>query len=217
MRIRRVTAAVLTAIVLPLTAACETNDNQRSDADSSASEDSGSSDGGEDGGGSDAKDTDGSEGELPDVVGQGMKSAHDATKKAGFSKITIHDALGRDRAQAVVRNWKICFQEPEAGKHATDTKVDLGAVKTDEECPDQDERPEAAESAFPDFSGKSLRAARNALDDSTGFRAEDASDENRVILVQSNWKICSQEPKAGTEVNGQPVTFKAVKFDEKCP
>jgi hypothetical protein len=38
-----------------------------------------------------------------------------------------------------------------------------------------------------------------------------------MIILESNWKICSQTPKAGTPYSGQPVTFTAVKTDETCP
>jgi len=38
-----------------------------------------------------------------------------------------------------------------------------------------------------------------------------------LIIVQSNWKVCSQDPKSGAQFNGQPVTFGAVKFGESCP
>ena len=222
MRIRRVVACTLLATGLTLaTVACEHTDNGRSDAGSSASEDSGSSDSGDSGqdgesdgqgGKSDAKSA-----PVPRLVGQGLRSAQDAAADAGFTKVTTHDALGRDRAQAFSRNWQVCFQEPESGAHPTDTKIDLGAVKTDEECPAKDDRPEKASSTMPDFTGKSLRAARNSLDSSTSIQTEDAGASDRIILLESNWQVCAQSPKPGTKVAGQPVTLKAVKFDEKCP
>lgn len=37
-----------------------------------------------------------------------------------------------------------------------------------------------------------------------------------MVIIESNWQVCSTDPEAGTELNGQPVTIKAVKFGESC-
>ncbi|MEU8523202.1 PASTA domain-containing protein [Streptomyces sp. NBC_01216] len=66
--------------------------------------------------------------ELPDLVGKGSQSAQDAARAAGFL-VTSHDSLGRGRNRVLDRNWKVCFQTPRPGQQATDTEVDLGAVK----------------------------------------------------------------------------------------
>jgi hypothetical protein len=70
---------------------------------------------------------------------------------------------------------------------------------------------------MPDFKGKSLAAARAALDSSTSIDTKDASGQDRVILVESNWQVCDQTPAAGAKLTGQPVSFTAVKFGETCP
>lgn len=156
--------------------------------------------------------------ELPNLVGKGLQSAQDAAQAAGFAALTSHDSLGRGRNQILDREWKVCFQKPKAGQHPTDTEIDLGAVKLDETCPAKDstEQQEAA-GKMPNLAGKSVKVARQALDSSTSLEVKDASGQDRNVIVESNWKVCSQDPQAGAALTGQPVTLTAVKFEESCP
>ncbi|MFE9021199.1 hypothetical protein ACFYNL_21900 [Streptomyces sp. NPDC007808] len=155
---------------------------------------------------------------LPDMAGKGLQSAQDQAQEAGFYSLTSHDALGRGRMQAFDRNWKVCSQTPKAGKHPTDTEVDFATVKLEETCPAEDEgaEPEAAGSTMPDFAGKSVKVARTALDSSTSITVNDASGQDRMVLIESNWQVCTTEPAAGAKLDGQPVTLTAVKFGETC-
>ncbi|MGX4687760.1 PASTA domain-containing protein [Streptomyces sp. JNUCC 63] len=156
---------------------------------------------------------------VPHFVGMGLQSAQDAAQELGFYALTSHDALGRGRAQVFDRNWKVCSQNVAAGRTVpTDTKLDFGAVKLEESCPAKDRpEPSAAGGKMPDFTGKSVKTARAALDSSTSFTVKDASSQGRWVLVESNWQVCGQTPNAGTELKGQPVTLTAVKFGETCP
>ncbi|MCT9009937.1 PASTA domain-containing protein [Streptomyces rhizosphaerihabitans] len=70
---------------------------------------------------------------------------------------------------------------------------------------------------MPDFAGKSVKAARAALDSGTSITVDDVSGEDRFVFLESNWQVCTQTPAAGVSVSGQPVTPKAVKFGEACP
>ncbi|MGB9999618.1 hypothetical protein ACPMJQ_34560 [Streptomyces pseudogriseolus] len=156
--------------------------------------------------------------DLPNLVGKGLQSAQDAAQAAGFYVLASHDSLGRGRKQVLDRDWKVCFQAPGPGTQATDTEVDLGVVKLDETCPAKDQKePTEAAGKMPDFRGKSVKIARDALDPSTSITVTDASGQDRNVLVESNWKVCSQEPAAGAELTGQPVSFRAVRFEESCP
>jgi len=156
---------------------------------------------------------------VPNFVGMGLQSAQDAAQKAGFYGLDSHDALGRARNQILDRDWKVCSQNIAAGKKVpTNTGLDFGAVKLKEDCPQKDQAaPSAAGGTMPDFRGKSVKAARGALDSSTSITVEDAAGSDRMVLIESNWKVCSQAPGAGGVLKGQPVTFKAVKFGESCP
>jgi len=70
---------------------------------------------------------------------------------------------------------------------------------------------------MPDLTGSSLNVAVGSLPSGTSITAKDISGQGRLIIVQSNWKVCSQDPKSGAQFNGQPVTFGVVKFGESCP
>ena len=156
---------------------------------------------------------------APDFVGMGLQSAQDAAQSAGFYALASHDALGRDRHQILDRDWKVCSQNIAAGKTvATDTKLDFGAVKLNETCPAKDQKaPAEAGGTMPDFKGKAVKVARAALDSGTSITVKDASGDDRMIIVESNWQVCGQKPGAGAKLSGQPVEFTAVKFDESCP
>ncbi|MCX4572810.1 hypothetical protein OHB41_06380 [Streptomyces sp. NBC_01571] len=155
---------------------------------------------------------------VPDFVGMGLQSAQDKAQKQGFRSLKSHDSLGRDRHQILDRDWKVCTQNLRAGTTAgTDTTLDFGAVKVAETCPAKDvPAPSTAGGKIPDFTGKSVKAARAALDSGTSFTVKDASGSHRWILVESNWKVCTQSPAAGAALRGQPVELTAVKFDEPC-
>jgi hypothetical protein len=62
-----------------------------------------------------------------------------------------------------------------------------------------------------------VKAARSALDSATSITVTDASGDSRMVLIESNWQVCSQTPKADAKLSGQPVEFTAVKFGESCP
>ncbi|MFJ8112121.1 hypothetical protein [Streptomyces sp. NPDC096132] len=156
---------------------------------------------------------------VPDFVGMGLQSAQDKAQEQGFYVLTSHDSLGRARMQILDRDWKVCSQNVAVGKTVPpDTELDFGAVKLKETCPAKDQaEPTVTDGTMPNFAGKSVKAARAALDSGTSITVEDASGDERFILVESNWKVCTQTPKAGANLNGQPVEFTAVKFEESCP
>lgn len=156
---------------------------------------------------------------VPDFVGMGLQSAQDKAQKLGFYGLTSHDSLGRERMQIFDRGWKVCSQNVATGKKvSTDTSLDFGAVKVDESCPEKDEKaPSTAGGEMPNFTGKSVKAARAAFDGGTTITVNDASGDDRWVLLESNWQVCSQKPAAGAALNGQPVTLAAVKFGETCP
>ncbi|MET7287241.1 PASTA domain-containing protein [Streptomyces sp. NPDC005573] len=155
---------------------------------------------------------------VPDFVGMGLQSAQDKAQAVGFYGLKSHDSLGRDRMQVLDRDWQVCSQNVKAGSiMSTDTDLDFGAVKLEESCPARDQNaPSAAGGSMPDFTGKSVKAARDALDLSTSLTVNDGSGEDRFILIESNWQVCSQHPAAGAKLTGQPVTLTAVKFGESC-
>ncbi|MEW2417283.1 PASTA domain-containing protein [Streptomyces sp. NPDC046866] len=156
---------------------------------------------------------------LPNLVGMGLQAAQDAAQAAGFFSLTSHDALGRGRAQVLDRGWKVCSQTPGPGSGVdTATKIDLGAVKLEEECPAREAAPPsaAAGGTMPNVIGTSMKVARQALPGNTGITVKDAL-QDRMVLQESNWRVCTQNPPTGTPLTGQPVAFHVVKFEETCP
>ncbi|MGW9047173.1 PASTA domain-containing protein [Streptomyces lydicus] len=156
---------------------------------------------------------------LPNLVGKGLQSAQDAAQAAGFYGLDSHDALGRGRMQILDRDWKVCTQKPGPGNAATSVTVDLGAVKLSEDCPGADqgaaEQPKATDT-MPDLRGKSVKVARQALESGASITVKDVTGQDRFVVMESNWKVCTQNPVAGAKYSGQPVTFGATKFDEDC-
>lgn len=108
---------------------------------------------------------------LPDMIGKDLQSAQDQIQAAGFYSLTSHDVLGRSRMQPFDRNGKVCWQTRTPREHPTGTKVGFTTVTIEETCPAADEGalPRAAGSAMPDFTGKSVKVARQALDSSTSI------------------------------------------------
>ncbi|MER6036835.1 MULTISPECIES: hypothetical protein [unclassified Streptomyces] len=156
---------------------------------------------------------------VPNFVGMGLQSAQDTAQEQGFYLLKSHDSLGRARMQVFDRDWKVCSQSVRAGKvAATTTVLDFGAVKLAETCPAHDEAaPSTVGGTMPNFHGKSVKAARQALDSGTSITVTDATGASRWVLMESNWQVCTQKPAAGVKLNGQPVSLDAVKFGEDCP
>jgi hypothetical protein len=82
------------------------------------------------------------------------------------------------------------------------------------------DKPEAAPKAtLPNLTGMVLQDAQDKAQ-SVGFYLLDDQDAlyNRIQALDSNWKVCSQEPKPG-EYNPDTTTvvLTSVKLDESCP
>ncbi|GAB1332799.1 hypothetical protein ACE1SV_71380 [Streptomyces sennicomposti] len=103
-----------------------------------------------------------------------------------------HGALGHGPVQAPDRNWKVCSQNVPAGTPVpTDTALDSGSVEPGETCPAQDDtEPTAAGGKPPDVKGRSTKAARAALDSGTSITVQNASAQDRWVLVESNRQGC---------------------------
>ena len=160
---------------------------------------------------------------VTNFIGKGLQTAQDDAQAVGFHHLTSHDATGRARHQILDRNWKVCFQTPAAGTSASrDTRLDFGVVKLGETCPATDQATQSPSSAsegqgMPNLVGKSLNVATGSLPSGTSITSKDVSGHGRLIIVKSNWKVCTQNPKPGTQFNGQPVNLGVVKFGESCP
>ena len=74
--------------------------------------------------------------------------------------------------------------------------------------------------AMPPLVGLGLQDAQDQLQSLGSFvlNQEDASGQGRHQLIDSNWKVCSQDPAAGSLISvTSSVTLRAVKNEETCP
>ncbi|MGW7074290.1 hypothetical protein [Streptomyces sp. NPDC054866] len=75
----------------------------------------------------------------------------------------------------------------------------------------------AAGPPMPDFRGKGLVRVFSNLDYRTRVDVNDVSGHRRHVLWPLSWKVCTQSPAPGRELNGQPVAIGVVKKAERCP
>jgi Protein of unknown function (DUF1524)/Excalibur calcium-binding domain len=78
----------------------------------------------------------------------------------------------------------------------------------------------AANFAMPDLLGMVLQDAQDLLQTSgsTHLDQEDATGQERSLVVDANWTVCTQHPDSGTAVTAASlVTLGAVKLSEVCP
>ncbi|MGW4203953.1 PASTA domain-containing protein [Streptomyces sp. NPDC004726] len=130
--------------------------------------------------------------------------------------------------------------DSEAASAATGVKAAPGPTVTATvtvtpaaEKPEKPEKPENAEKsekpekaakaagkAVPNFIGMGLQAAQDSAQ-SAGFyllTSHDSLGTGRNQVWDRNWKVCSQDPKAGsTALPDTEVNFGTVKLEETCP
>ncbi|MFE0098702.1 hypothetical protein [Streptomyces sp. NPDC059009] len=75
----------------------------------------------------------------------------------------------------------------------------------------------AAGPPMPEFRGRGLMHVFNTVDYRTRVDVHDASGFHRHVLWPLSWKVCTQNPAAGTKLDGEAITIGVVKNDEKCP
>jgi hypothetical protein len=155
---------------------------------------------------------------IPDMTGKQLSLAVFEATTLNFGS-SAHDALGHGRVPDVSgddRRWKVCSQTPKAGSY-TSGNFAFAVVKLDEVCPvaDADEG-QATGSTMPGVEGKAVTAARRALGNRADITVTDASGLDRILLRESEWRTCTQQPAAGIKLDGQHVKLTAVKVEESC-
>jgi hypothetical protein len=77
--------------------------------------------------------------------------------------------------------------------------------------------------AMPDLVGRTLQDAQDQIQSITGNKifittSHDATGQHRNQVLDSNWKVCSQNIAAGAPIAaGTKIDFGAVKLAEPCP
>lgn len=82
------------------------------------------------------------------------------------------------------------------------------------------EAPSPAAFTMPSLVGKNLQEAKNELQalGSAALDQRDASGQGRTQILDSNWKVCAQEPATGQKVaTTTTVVLSSVKNEEPCP
>jgi beta-lactam-binding protein with PASTA domain len=78
------------------------------------------------------------------------------------------------------------------------------------------ERPEMG--TLPNFVGMNHQDAQDTAQ-AKGFfnlREKDHTGMERILFLDSNWKVCKQEPAAGEHAVEKTITLYSVKLDESC-
>jgi hypothetical protein len=73
---------------------------------------------------------------------------------------------------------------------------------------------------MPKLVGRNLQDAQDSLQARGSYLLNevDATGQARVQILDNNWKVCSQKPKAGVRVPKiQVIELKSVKLSESCP
>jgi beta-lactam-binding protein with PASTA domain len=76
---------------------------------------------------------------------------------------------------------------------------------------------------MPNLVGMTLQDAQDAIQALTNYAvfltsSRDATGQDRAQVLDSNWKVCSQNVKPGDAVTATTeIQFAAVKLDERCP
>ncbi|GLY14096.1 hypothetical protein LWF15_34390 [Kineosporia rhizophila] len=167
--------------------------------------------------GSGGGDTAAAKAELPNLVGKGLEWAKDKADASGFDDVETHDALGRDRRWSDDKDWVVCFQTPGAGSQDPEKPVELGAVQIDEKCPSSDQALyKKATTEMPDLKNRTAYMASEILGDNASVRFIDREDGDEVDGNLGDYRVCSQEPKAGETFDGVPVSMLVVEYEERC-
>ncbi len=132
-------------------------------------------------------------------------------------RIRAVTALGLACALAVAG----CSQSPSPRPAVTVTvteTVSAGPVDIIEDALDDIDT--LTEFVMPDVTGLSLQDAQDQLQALGSFlmNQEDATDQGRTQINDSNWTVCTQDPAPGTVHSKLAiVTLYSVKKDEACP
>ena len=73
---------------------------------------------------------------------------------------------------------------------------------------------------MPSVVGMVLQDAQDLLQSQGSYLMDqvDASGAGRIQFFDTNWRVCSQEPSAGSPLSSMDVvTLRSVKLDESCP
>ncbi len=174
---------------------------------------------------------------MPAVEGMRLDAAQSDLKKAEVPEDDVEIIGGGALGVIDESNWNVCKQEPRPGEPldgpvrltvdrecgaaeptATASEPTPDPEPTEEPTPEATEEPETFK--MPKLVGENLQLAQDRLQARGSYvlTQEDALGLNRFQVLDSNWKVCSQKPRAGKRVPvDRLVVLDAVKLTESCP
>lgn len=156
---------------------------------------------------------------MPSVTGERLDVAYSDLSAVGVEQGDVEVVGGGTFGVLDESNWQVCEQRPAAGAEIANVRLVI-----DRSCPDASGTSGSGQSAtsftMPSLVGMGLQDAQDALQSQGSYLLDqqDASGLGRLQMIDSNWKVCTQSPAAGSEVGIQStVQLGAVKLEETCP
>lgn len=183
---------------------------------------------------------------MPSLLGKRLDVAKDDLKSAGVDSGDVDVVGGGTFGVVDESNWTVCAQKPKSGSKvgskvrvivdrectAEDSNGPSASAKSPSSSPvpskkpratsttDQSEGPTSDTFKMPELVGKNLQDAQDQLQSLGSYVLDqtDARGLDRLQILDSNWTVCSQKPRAGSVVpSDKRVTLASVKLAESCP
>jgi beta-lactam-binding protein with PASTA domain len=175
---------------------------------------------------------------MPQVVGKRLDVAKSDLKAAGLEEKKIEIVGGGALGVISESSWTVCDQDPEpATKGAEQARLIVdracGAEDTAQGISPTASSPSAASptvtstatgevgeaATVPNVVGMDLQAAQDLMQ-AQGFYSlisHDATGQDRYQILDRSWKVCDQQPAAGTQTSkGTTTDMGAVRDEEAC-
>ncbi|MFD0267464.1 PASTA domain-containing protein [Streptomyces sp. NPDC127106] len=158
---------------------------------------------------------------LADFRGQSLETASHQARQAGFL-VHHHDASEKDGFVRGLSRWTVCFQQ--TGWDGHKPTAEFGAVPNGAPCPTRDGEP-IPWPKMPDLVWKTWQTARAEVvalgvrPDRVRARAAYLNDTLPDEGEYEDWRVCRQDPAAGTAVKPDTplVELRLAAEENGCP
>ena len=149
---------------------------------------------------------------MPGLTGARLPDAQTRLNRLGLRNVHLVDDTGQDRRVLEPKNWVVAAQSPAEGTtvHAN-TELTLRVRR-----PSDGEGGPTGGGAVPDVLCRNLQEAQDELR-AAGYRtaSKDHTTQGRRQVLDRNWLVVVQSPKAGTPAEkGAQVVMEVVKYGE---
>ncbi|NXY95559.1 PASTA domain-containing protein [Streptomyces sp. BR123] len=158
---------------------------------------------------------------LADFRGQSLETAFNQARQTGFL-VRNHDASEKDGFVRGLSRWTVCFQQ--TGWDGRKPTAEFGAVPNGAPCPARDGEP-VPWPKMPDLVWKTWQTARAEVvalgvrPDRIRARAAYLNDTLPDEGEYEDWRVCRQDPAAGTAVKPDTplVELRLAAEENGCP